>query len=291
MKNKMVEALIKSRKENYGVPAFNFTNFTQLLSIIRTAERLRSPFIVQTSPATAELYSPEQIVTIFKAITSKTTVPAFLNLDHCRNEEFAVRCAEAGYDGIMIDFSYSSYEQNVSMTRNVVERCREIGDVSVEGEVGVIPGSEDGRSVEKLQEELCTPEMAVDFVERTGIDVLAPAIGNVHGKGSSITPDIDFERLTRIREKLDEKGFLNVPIAVHGCSGLPFKTIRRLIHSGGSKFNVSTDLKMVFIDAVKEKMCSVEGRVNPVEVEDLVRYRTEYKVSEWFEGLVNTLRV
>ncbi len=290
MKKSLVNALLKAEEEKYGIPAFNITGLTQMISVFETAERLRSPVIIQTSVRTAKLFTPQLIVEVFKALLRRFTIPAFLNLDHCRDVDFAIECAVAGYDSVMVDFSKEDFDSNIQKTKRVVKECNKIGGIAVEGEVGIIPGVEDNLKSDKKDERLCTPELALEFIEQTGADIIAPAVGNVHGIDTNVKLDIDIDRVGQIKDILKKNGY-NTPIAMHGCSGIPFNILRKLIYKGASKFNVSTDVKLVVSSSIREVICNEDERLNVVKAEEKVKYNLTYKVSEWLEGLVNTQRV
>ena len=148
----------------------------------------------------------------------------------------------------MIDASKQPYEENIRQTREVVEYCHKAGNISVEGELGTVSGVEDQMIVAENEEALANPVQAVEFVERTGLDIFAPAIGTAHGVYKTKNPKIDFERLGKINQMLNGKT-VKTPLVVHGGTGLPEDYIKRLIEMGGAKFNVSTELKRTLIDA------------------------------------------
>ena len=181
---------------------------------------------------------------IVKAAAEESTVPIALQLDHGRDSELIRAAVKAGFTSIMFDGSHLPYEENVRETRKVVELAHAHG-LSVEGELGRVGGKEDNIEVATNEAFLTNPEQAAEFVEATGIDLLAPAVGTMHGlyRGE---PKVDFERLQKIRE------VVAVPLVLHGGSDLPTEVIARVIKIGVDKINVGTDLKYAMTDGVRE---------------------------------------
>jgi len=175
------EILTKATEEKYAVGAFNITNLIQLEAIIEVHVDKKAPLIIQTSVTPSKFLGREVIVAIYRTLAESATIPICLHLDHCRDIDYCRQCADAGYTNIMIDASKESYEENVRRTIEVVDYCHGLGDVSVEGELGLVMGVEDQIQVVEDEAALCNPEQALDFVDRTGVDLLAPAIGTVHG--------------------------------------------------------------------------------------------------------------
>ena len=163
-------------KNKYAVGAFNITNIIQLEAVVEAAIEKNAPLIIQTSVTPSQFLGRDVIVSIYRAIAKSTSIPICLHLDHCTSIEYCKQCADAGYTNIMIDASKQPFEENIRMTKEVVDYCHSIGGISVEGELGTVSGVEDQIKVSEDETALCNPQQAVEFVERTGVDIFAPAI-------------------------------------------------------------------------------------------------------------------
>jgi len=179
-----------------------------------------------------------------EAATKNTDIPVALHLDHGSSFEKAMECIRRGYSSVMIDGSKYPFEENIAMTKKVVEAAHSVG-VSVEAELGKLGGTEDDHTVEEREATFTDPDEAVEFVERTGIDALAVAIGTAHGvyKGE---PNLDFKRLETINNKID------IPLVLHGASGVPDSDVRKAVSFGINKVNVNTAFQQAFTSKVKE---------------------------------------
>jgi ketose-bisphosphate aldolase len=184
----------------------------------------------------------------------------------------------------MIDASREPYQENIKQTREVVEYAHSINEVSVEGELGTVSGVEDQIRVSEDESQLCDPEQALQFVEKTGVDLLAPAIGTAHGVYKTKNPKVDFERFAKIAQLLNSSG-VKTPLVVHGGTGLPEEYVKKLIELGGSKFNVSTDLKRTLIDATFKYISSKRDEYNPGKLDAHVKEAIKRKVREWIDML------
>jgi ketose-bisphosphate aldolase len=184
----------------------------------------------------------------------------------------------------MIDASKESYEENVRQTMEVVDYCHGLGGVSVEGELGLIMGVEEQIQVVEDEAALCNPEQALEFVDRTGVDLLAPAIGTVHGVYKAKSPKVDFERFSKIAQLINGQG-VRTPLVIHGGSGLPSDYVARLIELGGSKFNVSTDLKRTLIDTSYSYISENRDEYNPGKIDLIVKDAIREKIIYWIDML------
>jgi ketose-bisphosphate aldolase len=184
----------------------------------------------------------------------------------------------------MIDASKQSYEENIRQTKEIVDYCHKLGKISVEGELGTVSGVEDQIKVAEDETQLANPEQAVEFVERTGLDIFAPAIGTAHGVYKTKNPKVDFERLGKINQLLNGKT-IKTPLVVHGGTGLPEDYIKKLIEMGGAKFNVSTELKRTMIDAEYEYINTHREEYDPGKVDDAVRKAIHDAVGHWIDML------
>ena len=278
------EMLIEATKGKYAVGAFNITSLVQLEAVVDAAVETKSPVIIQTSVKPSQFYKPAVLVAIYRSLAESAPVPVCLHLDHCTDVAYCKTCADAGYTNIMIDASKQSFEENIRQTKEIVDHCHRHGDVSVEGELGTVSGVEDQIKVTEDEAQLANPEQSVEFVERTGLDLFAPAIGTAHGVYKTKEPKVHFERLEKVYQLLNGKT-VRVPLVVHGGTGLPPEYVERLIAMGGSKFNVSTELKYTLIDTTREYIQAHRDEYDPGKVDTAVRDATRKVVIHWMEML------
>lgn len=204
---------------------------------------MRSPVILAGTPGTFKHIALEEIYALCSAYSISYDMPLALHLDHHESLDDIRHKVNAGVRSAMIDGSHFPFEENVKLVKSVVDFCH-AKDCSVEAELGRLGGVEDDMSVDAESAFLTDPQEAKRFVERTGVDSLAVAIGTAHGLYTK-TPKIDFQRLGEIREVVD------VPLVLHGASDVPDEYVRRTIELGVCKVNVATELKIAFADAVK----------------------------------------
>jgi len=278
------EILLPAAQNGYAVGAFNVTNLIQMEAVVEAAIEKRAPLIIQTSVAPARFLGPHVLVAVYRTLAESAPIPIALHLDHCEDVAYCKQCADAGYTNIMIDASKQDFEENVRLTKEVCDYCHARGGISVEGELGTVSGVEDQIKVVEDEAALCNPAQAVEFVERTGVDLLAPAIGTAHGVYKTADPKVDFERLRRINELLNGRG-VRVPLVVHGGTGLPVETVQRLIAVGGAKFNVSTELKHTLIDTTFEYISAHRDEYNPGKIDKAVKDAIRRVVAHWIDIL------
>ena len=237
------ELMLDAQKNHYAIGAFNVENMEMVQAVIAAAEELRSPVILQTTPGTLKYAPPEMYYANVAAAAKAATVPVVMHLDHGSSFDLALRCFRAGYTSIMIDGSQKNFEENIALSKSVVDACH-AGGIPVEAELGKVGGKEDdldggdgnGYTV---------PEEAAEFVARTDVDFLAVAVGTAHGVYKGI-PKLDIDRISRIRALVD------VPLVLHGTSGVPDETVRECIARGMCKVNYATDLRIAFTKGVKD---------------------------------------
>lgn len=235
------EMLSRAQAEGYAIGAFNAENMEMVLAIVAAAEELRAPVIIQTTPSTVKYASTDVYASTVRAVAERASVPVCVHLDHGNSFDLAMSALGAGYTSVMIDGSSLSFDENIALTRSVVEQARKRG-VPVEAELGAVGGKEDSLEAEGG----CTvPEEAKEFVERTGIDSLAVAIGTAHGVYTK-EPKLDVERLRQIRELVE------VPLVLHGASGLTDDSVRECIREGICKVNFATELRQAYTRAVRK---------------------------------------
>ncbi len=278
------ELLLKATVGKYAVGAFNVTSIIQMVAVVEAAVEVNSPVIIQTSVSPSKQLGPELFGAAFRSIAEKAAVPVALQLDHCTDVDFCKRCVDAGYTSIMIDASKQIFEENIRQTAKVVKYAHKNGYVSVEGELGTVGGVEDQLRVANSEVELCDPDIAVEFVEKTSLDNLAPAIGTAHGIYKTQNPKIDVARLKKIAKTVNGNKTA-APLVIHGGTGLSEWIVKDLIAAGGSKFNVSTELKYSWIDAAKEYILNSETEYNPVKMNMMQIVEAKKVVFNWINIL------
>lgn len=274
------EILQKASQEAYAVGAFNITNIVQMEAVVEAAEELNAPLILQTSVTPSRLLKPKVLVAVYRTLADKASIPICLHLDHCTEVEYCKVCIDAGYTSIMIDASKQNFAENIRQTSEVCRYAHRFDAITVEGELGTVSGVEDQIKVVENEVLLCDPLSAGEFVERTGVDIFAPALGTAHGIYKTADPRVDFDRLERIRNALDAQG-LQVPLVIHGGTGLPKQTVRRLIELGGAKFNVSTELKHVLIDTSFQYIHDHRDEYNPGNVDKAIQAAIKKTIQDW----------
>ena len=278
------EIMVEAAKGKYAVGAFNVTDLVQFEAVVQTATDKKAPVIIQTSVKPSKFYGRNIMVAIYRSLAEAAPIPVCLHLDHCTEIDYCNQCADAGYTNIMIDASKQSFEENVRQTKEVADYCHSVGNISVEGELGTVSGVEDQIKVAEDESALANPTKAVEFVERTGIDIFAPAIGTAHGVYKTKNPKVDFERLDKINKLLNGKT-IKTPLVVHGGTGLPEDYVKRLLESGGAKFNVSTELKYTLIDATFNYITAKRDEYDPGKIDAAVSDAIRKVVGHWIDML------
>jgi len=278
------EMLLKATKEKYSVGAFNISNIIQMEAVVEAAIEKKAPLIIQVSVTPSKFLKPKVVAAVYRTLAKSAPIPICLHLDHCTDVDFCRTCADAGYTNIMIDASKQVYEENIRQTKEVADYCHRVGDISVEGELGTVSGVEDQVKVAENEAALCNPETAVSFVEETGIDILAPAIGTAHGIYKTPNPKLDFDRLEKIFNLFNAEE-PRVPLVIHGGTGLKPEVVKKLVALGGSKFNVSTDLKHVLIDSTFEYISANREEYNPGKIDKAAKEAIIKRINYWIELL------
>lgn len=248
------QMLLDAQKNRYAVGAFNVENMEMVQAVIEAAEELRAPVIMQTTPSTVKYADVDYFYAAVKVAAKKATVPVAMHLDHGNSFDLAMRALRAGYTSIMIDGSHQSFEENIRITKSVVDACHPAG-ICVEAELGKVGGKEDDLDGGD-KNPYTNPEEAKIFAETTGIDSLAVAIGTAHGVYKGI-PFIDLERLSEIRK------IVSIPLVLHGTSGVPDDTVRECIKRGMCKVNYATDLRIAFTNGVNSVLNKQPETIDP----------------------------
>lgn len=274
------DLLLPAVQKAYAVGAFNISNLESLFSVVDAAVEEKSPVIVAVTPSSIKYAGLDYLGEAVKTAAESSVVPMSLHLDHGKDFETVSRCIETGFTSVMIDGSHLKFEENVTLTKRVVDLAHP-KKVSVEAELGRLAGIEESTVSEK-EAILTDPEAAREFVDRTCVDALAVAIGTSHGaykfKGE---PKLDFERLKLIREKT------SIPLVLHGASsvpswiiekavkygaelsgakGIPEEHIQTAISLGIAKINIDTDLRLAFTATIREFLINSPREFDPRKI-------------------------
>lgn len=274
------ELMVPARKNGYAIGAFNVQNLESMSAIAEAATEEKSPVIMQITPSVIKYAGLAYISNLVKTAAQLAPVPIAMHLDHGDSFETAVKCIEAGFSSVMIDGSFLDFDDNVAVTKRVVSVAHPKG-VSVEAELGKLAGVEE-RSVEEKEAILTDPETAVEFVEKTGVDTLAVAIGTSHGAYKfKSEAKLDLERLKAISKKI------SIPLVLHGASsvpqeivkkanrygaelsgakGIPEDQYRKAISLGIAKINIDTDLRLAFTATVREVLTNSPKNFDPRKI-------------------------
>lgn len=264
----------------YSVGAFNVNNMELLQAIVEAAEELRAPLILQVSAGARQYANQTYLIKLVEAALESSTIPIALHLDHGEDFEICKACVDGGFSSVMIDASKHPYEENIRITKQVVDYAHSKG-VVVEAELGKLAGVEDNISVSEKDAIFTDPNEAADFVKRTGVDSLAIAIGTSHGaykfKGEA---KLDFERLQKIRDTIGH----HFPLVLHGASSVPEDLVKKCNDFGGqipgakgvpeymfetarsmgiAKVNVDTDLRLALTGAIRKVFAEKPGEFDP----------------------------
>lgn len=245
------EILSAAYRERYGVAAINVVNDLTLEAVLAAATEQRAPLIVQTSVKTVRSIGYDVLYGMWTTMTANVPVPVALHLDHCPDRDVISRCLETGWNSVLFDASRMPIEENQRQTVEVVAEAKRYG-AQVEGEVESITGVEDGigSDQEAARQDL---DDVVRFIETTGVDVFAPAIGNAHGVYSR-TPTLDAQRVSDIVARVD------IPMALHGGTGMSDDQFTDLISRGCAKINISTALKVAYMKSNLEFLKEAEKK-------------------------------
>lgn len=245
------EILTAAYRERYGVAAINIVNDLTLEAVLAAATEQRAPLIVQTSVKTVRSIGYDVLYGMWTTMTANVPVPVALHLDHCPDRDVISRCLKTGWNSVLFDASRMPIEENQRQTVEVVAEAKQYG-AQVEGEVESITGVEDdvGSDEEAARQDL---DDVVRFIQTTGVDVFAPAIGNAHGVYSR-TPTLDAQRVSDIVARVD------IPMALHGGTGMTDDQFTDLIARGCAKINISTALKVAYMKSNLEFLTEAEQK-------------------------------
>lgn len=249
--------MLEKAKQDYAVGAFNILDYNSMKAVVDAAESLKAPVIIQTSVKTVKMWGHKAIVSWANELCDGTTVPIALHLDHCTDVDYIRACIESGWTSVMIDASARPFEENMELTRRVVDMARP-HDISVEAELGAIVGVEDDIHVKEQDAHLADLEQSLRFCAELEIDCFAPAIGTAHGvyKGE---PKIAYDLVDKIFQQT------RVPLALHGGTGLADEVFHKCIGLGCAKVNISTQLKYAHIDSFVQYYQQNPNEYNPLK--------------------------
>jgi ketose-bisphosphate aldolase len=256
----MKEMLGEAAAGCYAIGAFNILDYNSTKAVVLAAEQVRAPVIIQTSAKTVIFWGASAIISWVRELAGPSKVPIALHLDHCKDLELIEECIKAGWTSVMIDASSKPFEENLSLSRKVVEMARP-KNVTVEAELGAIVGVEDDIHVKQQDAHLADPEQAIEFCRQVEPDCFAPAIGTAHGVYKGV-PKIAYDLLEDIAAKIE------APIALHGGTGLADDVFKKCISLGCAKVNISTQLKYAFIDGFVAYHNANNTEYNPLKVLD-----------------------
>jgi fructose-bisphosphate aldolase class II len=255
------EILQPAFKARYGVGAFNIVNDLTMAAVLDAAVDSKSPVIIQVSVKTVKMWGAKMLQQMFAEMASRRPIPATLHLDHCPDVELIKTCVEAGWNSALFDASSLSYQDNLRLCKDLVAFAKKHG-AGIEGELEAVRGIEDEVGSD-LEGELVPVERCVEFIEATGIDCFAPAIGTAHGLYKA-EPKINFDRVEAIVARCP------TPIVLHGGTGLSSDTFKRLITAGCAKVNISTMLKITFADSFRNYLEAKPKEYDPMKLQKAV---------------------
>lgn len=276
------ELLLDAQKGGYAIGAFNVENMEMVQAVVAAAGEVRAPVIIQTTPGTLKHADADYFFANVKTAAEKADVPVVLHLDHGSSFELAARAFRAGYTSIMIDGSGLPFEENISLSEAVADFCHACG-VPVEAELGRVGGKEDDLDVAGGSP-YTDPQEAKEFADRSGVDSLAVGIGTAHGiyKGE---PRVDLERLRAIRAAVD------IPLVLHGTSGVPDTVVAEAVRCGICKVNYATELRIAFSDGIKEVLGMAPDTYDPKKYNMAGRERVRKLVRKHIENLGSAGRI
>lgn len=250
--------LKKAQQGKYAIGQFNISTDEQLKAIVEVAKVLKSPVIIGTSEGERKFIGADQVVALVESYKSDI----ILNADHCKTFESAKLAVDAGYTAVHFDGSTLDFEENVKITKQVVDYAKP-KNILVEGELGYLRGgSSIHEKIEIKEEDLTDPSQAKEFVEKTGIDSLAVVVGNMHGIESDMeNPPLFLNRLEEIQKVVP-----NVFLVLHGGSGTPEQDIKKAIQLGVVKVNINTELRIAYSDALEEEIKAHPDEVKPYKI-------------------------
>ncbi len=276
------EWLAKALDEGWAMPHFNISNLVQLKGVVSACLSARSPVMIGTSEGEADFIGFKMARVMIDAAEEEAGLPIFLNADHFHGFEKAREAIDSGYDSVLIDLSRENYRKNLEETKRVVEYVKSINpEISVEGELGYLVTESSKiykESFEIPQESLTKPEEALKFVQETGVDRFAPAVGNLHGIAAN-EPKLDFELIKKLRAVLPS----DTAMVLHGGSGIPDEQMREAVKSGFNNIHISTEIRAAYVDALRKMLQAAPEETTPYKIYKPVVEAVSAKVLEKLE--------
>ena len=272
--------IYQANEKHIAVGHFNISNLEGMWAIFRVAKKLELPVIIGTSEGERKFIGVRQCVALIKSLREEYDYPVFLNADHSYSFDSVKEAVDAGYDAVIFDGAQKELGENIEIAKKCVEYARSVNpNIIVEGELGYIGSSSkildaipEGAAIEGS---LTKPEDAARFVKETGVDLLAPAVGNIHGMlRNGKEPKLDIERVAAIRAAA------GVPLVLHGGSGTTNQDFRRAIFAGMSIVHINTELRVAFRDALKKKLVEDPEEVAPYKIMENPIFAMEKVVEE-----------
>lgn len=247
--------LPRAKQEGFAVGQFNVNNLEFVQAIIEAGKEEESPLIFGASEGAIRYMGLHNVVALARVAAEESKLPVALHLDHGSSFEMVMKCIQAGFSSVMFDGSHYPFEENIRLTKKVVEAAHAVG-VSVEGELGTISGVEDDLDVKEEDAAIAKPEEAIRFWQETRVDAMAIAVGTAHGmyKGE---PKIHFDVIDEVSQAIE------APIVLHGGSGVPDDSIRRSISLGVGKINVNTENQVASVKVVRELLTANPEMIDP----------------------------
>ena len=254
----------KATEEKWAIGHFNFSEDEALRAIVESAAKLKTPIFIGTSEGERKHIGLKQAVNLIKAFREEFGIPIFLNADHTKSFENVVAAVDAGYDAILADFSALPFEENIKLTKQSVEYAKSKNpDIIVEGELGYVRGESKIQKeiIEIKTEDLTKPEEAEQFVRETGVDMLAPAVGNIHGIVVN-APKLDFQRIADIKKAVGD----NIYLVLHGGSGMSETDFKNAINAGISMIHINTEIRVAFTEALRKSVVEMPEETTPYKI-------------------------
>lgn len=262
--NKIKDYLKDAALNKWALGHFNFSEDEALRAIVESANELKTPIFVGTSEGERKHLGLKQAVGLVKAFREEFNIPIFLNADHTKSFEGVVAAVDAGYDAILADFSALPFEENMKLTKQSVEYAKsKNSDIIVEGELGYVRGESKIQKeiIEIKPEDLTKSEEAEQFVRVTGVDMLAPAVGNIHGIAAN-APKLDFQRIADIKKAVGD----DIYLVLHGGSGMSESDFKNSIENGISMIHINTEIRVAFTQALKESLEAMPEETTPYKI-------------------------
>ncbi len=262
----MIRDYLKNTVTNHwALGHFNFSEDEALRAIVESAVELKTPIFVGTSEGERKHIGIKETVALVKAFREEFGIPIFLNADHHKNFETVKEAVDAGYDAILADFSALPFEENIKMTKQIVEYAKSKNpDIIVEGELGYVRGESKIQTevIEIKPEDLTNPKEAAQFVKETRVDMLAPAVGNIHGIVTNSPETIDIQRISDIKKAIGS----DIYLVLHGGSGLSESEFKNAIEAGISMIHINTEIRVAFTESLRKTLQEMPEETTPYKI-------------------------